>query len=482
MATRKVKPAEAEAEPKPRVKVVNAGVLRSVNDRENDSFYAAATDRPIDSYCNDSERKRLRADCRKIVLDSPWAANLARSLSLASYGSGPAIQVKTPDGELNTRLETAFNLWRKETGYDSLFATAIAALASDGEAFFHIYENPHISNALGIELIDPGRIADHTPSIAANEFCGVAYDDYGAPVLYHVRDANINPDSQIFSISDISAAAIEHLFLPVLPTQKRGLPLLQAAIHSLASLKKLEDSTLAGAETASNLAFVVTSKFDPEQLQSSNSIEAPKGAIYEGFDPIALPTERNTGLMLPDNFNISQFKAEQPNLNIVTYQENVLTGVGACIGAPRNIALNDSSSYNYSSARLDSKLFDRWTSLIQARSEYILTSHFRTFLATVDGSLIERLGAFYPTVSKTPVGWFWNAPEYLDRLHEAQADIQLLNAGLLSLRDYYSRRGKDWETELKQIAIERKLLNELGIAGTGTITATEEGNNAHAEN
>ena len=479
MAPRKTKPAEIE--PKPRVKIINAGVLRSVNDTDNSAFFAAASDKPIDAYCSDGERKRLRADCRKILLDSPWAANLARSLSLASYGTGPAVQVRTPDGELNTRLESAFNQWRKETAYDSLFATAISALASDGEAFFHIYENPHISNALGIELIDPGRIADHTPSIAPNEFCGVAYDDFGAPLLYHVRDANINPDSHVFSISDIPACSIEHLFLPLLPTQRRGLPLLQAAIHSLASLKKLEDSTLAAAETASNLSFVITSKFDPEQLQSSNSIEAPRGAIYDGFDPVSLPTERNTGLMLPDNFNISQFKAEQPNLNVVAFQENVLTGIGACIGAPRNIALNDSSSYNYSSARLDSKLFDRWTSLIQARAEYILSSHFRTFLATVEPALIDRLGQFYSTVSQTPVSWFWNAPEYLDRLHEAQADIQLLNAGLLSLRDYYSRRGKDWEAELKQIAIERKMLKDLGISGTGTIIATEDATNDIAE-
>ena len=121
-------------------RTIQASVLRSINDRENAGYFATAEDIPSDAICSAGERKRLRADCRKILLDCPSAAHAARSLALTTYGSGPALQVKSSSEELNTKIERLFSQWRKQANYDLTFFTAIQSLPSDGEAFFCIVE------------------------------------------------------------------------------------------------------------------------------------------------------------------------------------------------------------------------------------------------------------------------------------------------------------------------------------------------------
>ena len=47
---------------------------------------------------------------------------------------------------------------------------------------------------------------------------------------------------------------------------------------------------------------------------------------------------------------------------------------------------------------------------------------------------------------------------------EANAQAMRLQSRTTSLAAEYARQGKDWETELQQIAKEQKLMKQLGIA------------------
>lgn len=459
-----------------RATVVQASVLRSVNDQENDAYFAAAQDKSADEVCSAGERSRLRADCRKILLDCPSAQHAARSLALSTYGSGPTLQVKTPDEALNTSIERLFSRWRKQTGYDVTFFSALQALPSDGEAFFCITSNPAVIGGLTVELIEPYRIESRGggTSLAPDEFCGIKYDEYNRPLEYTVRKITPNPStSSLYEYETIPASRIEHLFIPVLAGQRRGLPLLQPAIQTLASLKKIEDATLSACETAANISFLIESDYDP-QVDTENQLCGVEGAGgYQAFDTIKLPS-RNTGLYLPSGMKASQLKAEQPNVNFKAFKEDCLLEVGAALGAPKNIILNDSSSYNYSSARLDAQTFERWASILQGLCVRILDSHFKTFLSSViDNADVAVLLTHYDSLDDIPFRWYFPSMTHIDRQKEANADVTLLQNNCLSLRDYYAKQGKDWRAELNQIALEKRMMTELGIEQKDVIKTIE---------
>lgn len=70
--------------------------------------------------------------------------------------------------------------------------------------------------------------------------------------------------------------------------------------------------------------------------------------------------------------------------------------------------------------------------------------------------------------------WFWDRQEHVDPLKEANAQRVRLESRTTSLASEYARQGKDWETELRQIAKEQKLMDELGIAGATTVVSPVE--------
>ena len=59
--------------------------------------------------------------------------------------------------------------------------------------------------------------------------------------------------------------------------------------------------------------------------------------------------------------------------------------------------------------------------------------------------------------------WFWDGQEHVDPAKEANAQEKRLLNKTTTLAAEYARQGKDWETELRQIAKERTLMKELGI-------------------
>ena len=162
---------------------LQASALRSVEDQENNAYFAGAKDTSADDICSEGERSILRAKCRKILLDNPQALHAARSLALSTYGAGPALQIKTPYKELNAKVENLFNRWRKQTGYDRTFFTAIQALPSDGEAFFELADCDNCIGNIKVRLIEAFRVRSRAgESLIPNEFCGITYNEFDEPV------------------------------------------------------------------------------------------------------------------------------------------------------------------------------------------------------------------------------------------------------------------------------------------------------------
>lgn len=467
---------------------VQGSMLRSVEDRENYVYFASARDSSADAICSTEERRRLRAQCRKILLDVPQALHAARSLALSTYGSGPSIQLKTPDEELNSAVEKLFNLWRRQTNYDKTFFTAIQALPSDGEAFFVMNYAPNTIGNFRIDLIEPYRI-ESEPDGTTNpdEYDGILYNEFNEPISYSVRQASVNPlnDRSIYPPVIIPACRIKHLYIPILAGQRRGLPMLQQAINTLASLTKIDEATLSACETAASFSFVIESTYDPElgpedQLCTDISRDNQGNIIKNGvqsnaMDPCDLPIRKNTGIYLPSGMKLSQLKSEQPNVNYQAFKQDCLLGVGAALGAPKNIILNDSSSYNYSSARLDAQVWERWANILQGYIIEILNAHFRDFLIALSyNETVSKFLEQYKSLDDIPVRWYFAAPTHIDRQKEASADVLLLKNKCMTYKDYFARGGRDVNEEFKQMAVEKRMMEELGLNVDDVVTTIEQ--------
>ena len=87
--------------------------------------------------------------------------------------------------------------------------------------------------------------------------------------------------------------------------------------------------------------------------------------------------------------------------------------------------------------------------------------------------------------------WFWDGHEHVDPSKEATypptrrvasrsevatsgAQEKRLANNTTTLAEENAKQGKDWETELRQRAKEKKLMDALGIAGATTVVSPEE--------
>jgi capsid protein len=68
--------------------------------------------------------------------------------------------------------------------------------------------------------------------------------------------------------------------------------------------------------------------------------------------------------------------------------------------------------------------------------------------------------------------------EHVDPAKEANAQATRLASHTTSLAAEYARVGKDWDTELRQIAKEQELMRKLNIQSAESITQNKEEDNA----
>ena len=59
--------------------------------------------------------------------------------------------------------------------------------------------------------------------------------------------------------------------------------------------------------------------------------------------------------------------------------------------------------------------------------------------------------------------WFWDGHEHVDPSKEATAQEKRLKNHTTTLASEYAKQGKDWESELRQCAKEKELMDELGL-------------------
>lgn len=434
-----------------------------------------------DAGMNPSVRRTLRSRARYEVANNCYARGIVNTLANDCIGTGVHLQMLTDFEPFNQAIEREFRAWAKEIHLPQKSIIARKAMIESGEVFLILTNNPKLKGPvkLDISLVEADQVRSPFSLGLQNDvniIDGITFDEFRNPISYNIPTGH--PGAQNTAISEeenpIDADNVIHLFRADRPGQSRGIPEITAALPLFALLRRYTLAVVESAETAANLSWI---------LKTSNAALEP-GDVYqakqdEAFDVFEL--ERGMGMMLPMGWDTQQMDPKQPTTTYPEFKDQLLGEIARCLGMPFNIAAGNSKDYNYASGRLDHQTYFKSIRTDQSYfSDVFFDRVLERWLAEamrISQLLPIPIGVARREMFHVKHDWLYDGHEHVDPIREAKAqDIRLKNL-TTSLTSEYAAQGKQIETELKKIARERKLLEDLGLApATGDADDADDAN------
>jgi lambda family phage portal protein len=407
-------------------------------------------------------RRIIRNRARYERANNAYVHGICVTKSNDLIGTGPRIQLDTGNADSDRAIGRAFFDWSWSVRLADKLRTATEARVLDGEAFCMFFTNPRLDVRgvqLDLRLIEADQVAspayDYQQTISPDGSLvdGVELDRHGNVIAYHVLTSH--PGSNfLIGINEYDTIVAEnmlHWFRPTRPGQHRGLSELTPCLRLTANMRRYTEAVIRAAEIAADLAAFVHSNSPAAQVDEVDAFAA-------------IEIEKGTLTTLPEGWDISQLKAEQPTNTHQAFTRTILSEIARGVNLPYYKAAFDASSYNYSSARLDGQLHEQ--NVRVERDELERAWLDRIFREWLDEALLVpgMIPAGLPPASEWNWAWVWDGREGVDPNKEANATETKLATLTTSLAAEYARQGKQWDVELRQIAAERALMAELNLS------------------
>jgi lambda family phage portal protein len=412
-----------------------------------------------DAALSPSVRRTLRNRARYERANNSYLAGISATLANDLIGTGPRLQLDSGDAEADRLVERLFFDWGWSVDLPAKLRTMREALVTDGEAFALMITNPRLGGGVTLDMrlveaemvATPTELMSQTITPEGNVVDGVEFDQIGNVVAYQVLSYHPGANFRVNTLDfqRVPAAQMVHWFQASRPGQHRGVPQVAPALKLFGQLRRYTEAVIAAAETAADLAAFI----------HSNS---PAAEVDEVDAFAALEIQKRTLTTLPEGWDISQLKAEQPTTQYPAFVRAILNEIARCLQLPYNVAALDSSSYNYASGRMDHQVHAMNQRVERDQLERTMLD--RVFAAWVnEASLAGILPEGMPPFSEWNWGWVWDGKDHVDPGKEANAAETRLRTLTTTLASEYARQGKRWDVELRQIAAERDLMRELDL-------------------
>jgi lambda family phage portal protein len=456
-----------------RYRVLKARYDAAITNPDNMRHWANADGFSANAANSAEIRRILRNRSRYEVANNSYAKGICLTLANDVIGTGPRLQMLTPDANANRLIEREFGRWAQAVGLAEKLRTMRLARASDGEAFAILTSNETLVAPINLDLrlVEADQIT--TPDLFFNlepAIDGIIFDRFGNPVEYHVLKQHPG-DLQLvkydLDYDRVPAKSVIHLFRCDRPGQARGIPDITPALPLFAQLRRFTLAVLAAAETAADFAGILYTDA-PANGEADSAVP---------FEPIEL--EQRALMTMPGGWKMSQLHAEQPTTSHSEFVKQILNEIARCLNMPFNIAAGNSSGYNYASGRLDHQTYFKSIRVEQSHIEFTVLDRILT--AWLDEAVL--IEGFLPRALRTLDAdfshqWFWDGREHVDPAKEADAQATRLTSHTTTLANEYAKQGRDWEAELHQRAKEVLLMEELRLtkseAGPTKVTKHEE--------
>lgn len=413
-------------------------------------------------------RRILRMRARYESANNSYCRGMILTLANATIGTGPRLQLTTGDEPLDQRITEAFAEWAHAIALGEKLHTMRQSRAVDGEAFGLMVTNPNLDTPaqLDLRLIECDQVS--SPFVMPMDPLatdGLRYDLWDNITEYHLL--KMHPGDLIqwgfpFDFDRIPAAYMLHWFRHDRPHQYRGVPDITPALPLFAQLRRYTLAVIAAAETAADFAAVLSSDMPPAD---DDDMMAP-------FDHI--PLEKRMMTTLPAGYKLGQIQSEQPTTTYAEFKAEILCEIARCLNMPYNIAAGNSSSYNYSSGRLDHQTFYSDIGIERYRLECLLD---RLFSAWVQEMQLAAPDVVPPELARFPHRWYWPGHGHVDPVKEAGAQDIRLQSCTTTLAEECAREGREWRAVLEQRAREYEMMRLLKLPITeprGTVLVPDQ--------
>ena len=427
---------------------------------ENSNHWANADALSARAANSPEIRRTLRNRARYERDNNSYCSGMLETVASHTIGTGPRLQIRTSNAAFNRRVMSSFEEWTAAIGLAEKLRTFREARGVDGEGFLLITNNPRLRTPVQLDLTDveADQIATPGPTLPSKTAVdGIEFDRWGNPAFYHLLESHPGDLSSTSwgGFTRLPAEVVLHWFKRRRPGQARGVSELTPALPLYALLRRYGLATVSAAEIAALFAAMLKSQLPPD-----DDTEA-----LTAFDTQSI--ERGTMTVLPDGYDITQLKAEQPTTNYEMFERAILRQIARCLHIPRSIAAGDSADLNYSSGRLDHQVYHWmiWTDRYFLETA-VLDRIFREWVAEsrmADPSLWSGVAATEPLRH----GWNWDGFKHVDPEKEANAQHQRLLNGTTSPQRECAEEGYSFAETLDEIAEARRMYAARGIPYPG---------------
>jgi lambda family phage portal protein len=403
-----------------------------------------------------------RVELMKRARDLAENVGLVRSI-LMKFASHTAAnisyQARTENPEVNTEVEAYWAEWwdkcdltTRHTG-STLMQVAMMSMLRDGDFLIVLVRDK--DGNLKIQGIEADRLGDPFKVYTSLDLIGGIHidRDTGAPSAYDIYNRSIG-DFYTYQTTIPSSQAF-HLFDPLRIDQYRGISAFHTAINDCTDIYDIINFEKMAAKNASSQAGIVKrNNNNASDLSSLTNDEDLNGntikleAIESGKISYLEPGE---DIIFPDG-------PSRPSGAFAEFHKILLRNICLGLGIPYSFAV-DPSAMSGPTARLEmqqaGRTFRRYQKLLDDK---VLRPIKNIVIAdAVSRGLIEN-----NVGTRTTKGIFnFGANVSIDLGRESASAISEFKTGLRTAADIYAERGQDFESAMRQRAIEAKLVKDL---------------------
>ena len=418
---------------------------------ENRQLWALADGMSADASASPGIRQLLRQRSRYEYHNNGWYQGVVDTIGNYVVGTGPRLQVLTPDKAMNKAVQDAWASWAAEIGLADTLKVMRCGRVYNGESVALLRTNPLLDNPVKLDLFQvecdqlQSPLSGLLPTAYPDQFFdGVVLDRYGRPLEYHILRQHPGAFGAFMGLGTEfdrwPARYVLHDFKRIRPGQQRGVPEATPALQHFAEIRRYGKAVLAAAETAADYAVTISSDA-PADTEGDD--EQP-----EAGDSISL--RRRMATFLPAGWKAAQMKAEQPTTAYDAFVQTNLAEAARSLNLPLFFVMLDARLANMSAAYVATQPWVK--SVQQDRVGYNghLGRTFGEWLAEariVPGLLPRDLPAVLPHA------WRWpQISNHADPSKVAAGQAQDLDNGTTSVPSICAANGTDWEQVQEEAA------------------------------
>jgi lambda family phage portal protein len=368
-------------------------------------------------------------------------------------------QARTSEPAVNTDVESFWSEWwdncdisTRHTG-STLMQVAIMSMLRDGDFLFLLIRDNN--GDLKLQGIEADRLGNPFQVYTSSELIGGIHIDQetGAPTAYDIFARSIG-NAYTFQ-QKVSASQAFHLYDPLRIDQYRGISAFHTAINDAQDIYDIINFEKMSAKVASSQSAIVL-------RNNNNASDLSDLTADTNFDnqAIKLETMESGKVSYLEPGETIQFPdgPNRPSGAFAEFHKILLRNICLGVGIPYSFAV-DPSAMSGPTARLEmqqaGRTFRRYQKLLDDK---ILKPIKNIVIAdAVARGLIENNAG-----SRTTRGIFnFGANVSIDLGRESASAISEFKTGLRTAADIYAERGQDFESAMRQRAIEAKLIKDL---------------------